>query len=132
MNWTDALRYVCRQYINQPLEYGTRDCCRFAAAYVEARTGIDHSAAFSYDSEFSALKILAQHDGIQNLIASCIGAPKQGAPTEGDLVVCDLQIDAERAVVTTGVNNGAYVWGIHPDSGLCRIPLKAIAAAWSV
>ena len=132
MNWNDALRHVCRAYINQPLQYGTRDCCQFAALYVEARTGVDHAAAFRYDSELAAARILKESGGIESLISACIGSPRDGPSVEGDLVACDLAIDAEHVVRTLGINNGTYVWGIHPDDGLCRIPARSIITAWSV
>jgi hypothetical protein len=131
MNWDEALRKVCKDYINQPLKWGVRDCCQFASAYVAERTGIDHAIDFNYDGKLGAARILAEHGGIQNLIARYLGEPKVTA-NPGDLVLCTLAVKLDELVQTLGVTNGNYVWGIHPDDGLVRIPLRAIAVAWSV
>jgi hypothetical protein len=131
MNWEDALREVCREYINRPLAWGSRDCCQFAAAYVKARTGHDHAVDFNYDSKLGAARILAEYGGIESLIASYLG-PAHDGNVAGDLVLCNLQVDIDSSVQTLGVSNGTYVLGIHPDDGLVRLPLKSIVRAWSV
>jgi hypothetical protein len=131
MIWQEALHQVCAEYLNRPLEWGVRDCCQFASAYVQARTGVDHAVDFNYDGRLGAARILAEYDGIEKLIGKYLGAPKHTS-NPGDLVLCNLAVAIDEAVQTLGVTNGSYVWGIHPDDGLVRIPLKAIAAAWSV
>jgi len=130
-SWDDALRMICTEYLGQPLIWGIRDCCQFAATYVHARTGIDHSVDFNYDGKMGAARILAEHDGIQNLISKYLGEPKRDS-SPGDLVLCNLAVAMDESVQTLGVTNGSFVWGIHPDDGLVRIPLGSIAAAWSV
>jgi len=131
MKWEEALRHVCSQYMDQPLEWGVRDCCQFAATYVNARIGVDYAVDFNYDGKLSATRILAEHGGIRELVSAYLGDAKP-SPEPGDLVMCALAISEGKSVETLGVTNGNYVWGIHPDTGLVRISLRGIVCAWAV
>lgn len=126
MTWDDALRSIWERFAVSPV-WGSSDCCMFAAAYVKAITGIDHSAAFEYHDKTSALRIIAEHDGdIANIITKCLG-PAHTEAQPGDLVVCNAG-----EIRTTGVFNGYCVCGVHPEYGLARVLPFEITHAWSL
>ena len=132
MSWLEALRRVWLEYLDPP-QWGVRDCCQLASRYVFLRTGVDHAATFHYTDKAGALQLLADHGGMVGLISECIGAPVEREPHEGDLVACDLGIGTHSdEVLTTGIFNGQYVIGFHPDDGLCRIPKRLIRQVWNV
>lgn len=127
MNWDDALRSIWKKFSSPPV-WAISDCCMFAAAYVKARTGVDHAVKFDYEDERGALKIIAQNGGdIANVIESCIGQPHEGAPVIGDLVMFNAG-----AIRSVGVFSGYCVCGIHPDLGLARVEHYEITQAWSL
>jgi hypothetical protein len=124
MDGLAAVRTLWREFNGPPI-WGISDCCQLAARYVKLRTGIDHASKFPYQTKAEALRLLAEHDGVVNLIACCIG-PSHADPQPWDLVCLEAN-----GWITTGIFNGHYVLGIHPDHGLARFGGCYITHAWS-
>lgn len=132
MTWYEALREVVLAFQNQPPRWGEHDCCQFIARYVEKVSGINHAAGFAYGSKDEALRLLIEYGGIEGLISKCLGPlieKEQLKP--GDVVLCSINVDAERGALVPGITNGHYVFAVHPEHGLSRAPLAAVVGGWS-
>ena len=123
MIWGVALREVLSDYAKAEYSWGKTDCIQFISSYVAKRTGINHASRFEYDSEFSALKLMSRHGGIEGLIESCLGDSKPGAKP-GDVVVCHSE-----NLHIPGVYNGSYAWAFT-EKGLGRLLLQSVVCAW--
>lgn len=124
IDWTANLRRTVRE-IDGPFEWGKTDCCRFIQRYYFNMTGELLGSNLEYHTERGALKILARHGGLLEMLTQMLGDPYEEAKA-GDIVVAVY--DDELAC---GVYNGSEVWSVHPAYGLMRMSGTPIVAAWT-
>jgi len=76
LDWQLRLSALARERAGQKFEWGTNDCCLFAADAVLAMTGIDHAEAFrGYDSAAGALRHIEAGGGLQAIATAALGSP---------------------------------------------------------
>lgn len=125
MTWADALADTLREF-DSGFVWGNLDCCQLANAYHKRMTGEDIAAQFDYGSKTAALRILARHGGLVGLFREVLGEPSD--PEPGSVVLVSMSDDGD--LMAGGVYNGHYVFTVHPETGLCRVPEDRILDAW--
>lgn len=78
-----------------PFEWGTHDCCTFAAGAIDALTGstFKDQLAAAYSDETTALAYIASFGSLEAAVTSWLGpseAPNSAGP--GDIVLADLEL----------------------------------------
>jgi hypothetical protein len=110
-----------------PFEWGTNDCCLFAANAVLAMTGEDYAKPYrGYKTAKGALSRL-KDIGVAGVATNALGAPK--APLfaqRGDVVSFDAGDG-----IALGVCIGAKIAAVGQD-GLLMLPMNEAIQAWSV
>lgn len=126
-DWQKRFAEFGQARASMPFSWGSNDCCTFAAAAVEAMTGINPMADFpAYSSEIGAARAVAKV-GLQALATSVLGSPV--APimaTVGDVV---LLINGGREMI--GVCNGTTV-AVPGEAGMVMLGIDAAIAAWKI
>jgi hypothetical protein len=113
---------------SMPFAWGSNDCCTFAAAAVQALTGVNPMARVpAYDSAFAAARLIEEGGGLRALATSLLGSPV--APTMA--AVGDVVLVLNEGREALGVCNGTCVAGAGPD-GVVYIGLDAALAAWKI
>ena len=125
-NWEPALSGYIESKRNEPFEYGSNDCCLFAAGAVLAMTGIDPMEEFrgEYDSlkgSIKALKDIGAGD-LKSTLDQKFQQVEIGLAHRGDLAFFDGSV---------GVIVGSFAWFVS-DDGLERVPRDMWDCAWSV
>jgi hypothetical protein len=91
-DWPERLASFIETRRETPFAYGTHDCCAFAGAVAEAITGTNPAAPFPYDSQVGALRLIAEHGGLDKLLTAALGEPVPPAMAgRGDIVLADLE-----------------------------------------
>jgi hypothetical protein len=110
-----------------PFEWGTNDCCLFAANAVLAMTGDDYAKPYrGYKTAKGALSRL-KGIGVAGVASQALGAPKAAVfAKRGDVVSFDSG-DA----IALGVCIGAKIAAVGQD-GLVMLPMSQAIQAWSV
>lgn len=69
------LSEALEQYKDTEFKYGTLDCCLFVANVIRDVTGKDYAAQWRgrYDSEFGALRMVAEHKDLKGLASYAFG-----------------------------------------------------------
>jgi hypothetical protein len=124
--WEESLSDYIVNKRHEPFEYGTNDCCLFAAGAVEAITGEDPMSEFrgQYDSLKTSLKAI-KDIGAGTLEATMDAKFPEvsiGYAQRGDLAFFDDSI---------GVVMGGFAYFVS-DDGLERIPRELWNKCWSV
>jgi len=108
--------------------WGSNDCCTFAAAAVEALTGVNPMASVPpYDTAMEAGRLVEEGGGLEQMADSLLGAsvpPVMAAV--GDIV---LVVNAGRQVL--GVCNGTNVLAPGKD-GMAVLGMETALAAWKI
>lgn len=115
------------RYRYAPFEWGTLDCCLFAANVVRDLTGVDYAADFRdmYDTETGALKIIAAHGSMEEFLHNMLGDSQAPLTARrGDFVLGQPENPA------LGICDGSGAVFKAPD-GLTRLPLADCIRAWS-
>lgn len=128
MNWQDALSEAISTYVPDA-GWGASDCCQFVNAYWRSLTGNDIAQGFDYASRGDALRIVAEHGGLEGLLTDVLGAPED-EPEPGDIVLAWL--NDEHTLSVPAVHGGYCLHFVHPDLGLARCSTKSMerGAAW--
>jgi len=127
--WPELLAAYVAERRRAPFEWGTHDCCKFAAGAVEAITGENPMHAIHYTNEIGALRLIAEAGGqLESLVTAFIGQP---LPTiaqakRGDVVLSDLGNGP-----TVGVCLGATSAYAAPV-GLLMHPTAHARLAWRI
>jgi hypothetical protein len=110
-----------------PFEWGTNDCCLFAANAVLAMTGEDYAKPYrGYKTAKGALSRL-KDIGVAGVATNALGAPKEPLFAQrGDVVSFDAGDG-----VALGVCIGAKIAAVGQD-GLVMLPMSQAIQAWSV
>lgn len=91
-DWPEALHALVDLRAAMPFAWGYQDCCAFAAAAVEAMTGIDPMADLrGYHSRETAEAILAAQGGLEAAVTARLGETVSTAlARRGDVVLVDV------------------------------------------
>lgn len=142
-NWRQNLNGVLIQWQTKEFVWGETDCFCFAAACVEAQTGLNPMEGFigSYHSKKEAYKSLLKGikgsdgrvyraEGIAGYIGLFMGREKPVLTAQrGDVVL----IQHEDAQVTSIVDDsGIRLVAMTEKDGLVRLPINMGTVAWSV
>lgn len=89
-NWTTALYAQLDAFNANPFNWGTHDCCTFAADCVQAMTGVDQMAGYrgGYKTAVGAARKLAKAGGMVAAISAELGEPIAPALAQRGDVVC--------------------------------------------
>ena len=117
-----------------PFAWGRNDCCSFAAAAVEAMTGVDPSRAWrAYRGPRGAAARLAATGGVAGVIEAA--ASRHGWPEiavayarRGDCVLIGIEGRYSLAIVAM---DGREAWGPGGASVIAQPVLRA-SRAWSI
>jgi hypothetical protein len=97
-----------------PFEWGTNDCCLFAADCVRDLTGLDHAAGIrgTYHDERSARRVVRRMGGMAALAKPLSEKPASHVQ-RADVVLCDVE-----GRETFGICIGNGFWCAPGASGL--------------
>lgn len=128
-DWQSRLSTVVSAAARRPFAWGTHDCVHFAAACVEAVTGVPPlnalRGAVVWRDERSALRALERGGGLAALAAQCLGAEvSPGLARPGDVGLFD---EGEREALAVWL--GAH-WGAPGEHGLVRVRPEAVRRCW--
>lgn len=122
-----ALDRLIRAAERRPFKWGEHDCCTFAAACVEARTG-RRLALPQWGSEAEAQGLLAERGGLHGAVTKLLGEPVPPLMARaGDVV---LALDAEGRELLAVCAGSVLV--APAARGLSAMPLTAGRHAWRV
>jgi len=127
-DWQQRFADFGRARITTPFAWGSNDCCTFAAAAVEALTGVNPMQSVpAYDKPLEAARLIEEGGGLEHLASSLLGAPVPPVMAAvGDVV---LVINADREML--GVCNGTNVLAPGKD-GMAVFGMDAALAAWKI
>lgn len=113
---------------SMPFSWGSNDCCSFAAAAVEALTGLDPMAEFQpYEGEFGAVRMVERGGGLEALTSSVLGASVSPLMAGVGDIVLILNEGREMLGVCNGVNVAA-----PGEFGMVSLGMDAALAAWKI
>ena len=131
-DWEDRLRTYLDRVEEEPFKWGSHDCALFAAACVNAQTGVDPAEAFrgKYDDAKGAAAALREYGAgtLFRTVQSWFGKPTSvHFAKRGDVVMRDP--------TTTGICVGQFSYFVGEEQGLQRlaiIPTRSLKYAFSV
>jgi hypothetical protein len=131
-DWQDRLSAFVAEHRAPPFVWGERDCCLFAADWVEACTGVDPAAALRgrYTDQDGARAAVRSHGGYEAMISSCLGCAPLEYPLSarrGDVAA----VDGDGVFPALGIVLGSRILVLTPD-GLRREPITEALLAWQV
>ena len=121
----EKVRSVIDEWSARPFSYGN-DCCQFAGAMVEAITGKNPMAGFSYSNEREAYLIINKFGGLYPAMVATLGEPG-GTPKDGDVTIHDMKNGLQ---IAGSVYQGRSV--VKTEHGLVDWPLSWAKAIWSI
>jgi hypothetical protein len=128
-DWPSRLAALVAAARARPFEWGTHDCCLWAADAVQALTGRDPAAKWrgTYSTEVGAFRVVLALGGLP-VIAALGGTeiPTALAIT-GDVGL----VRWPDGVVSLGVSGGAGRWLVVGDNGLETL-MDCASRAWGV
>ena len=127
-DWQERFAAYVRLRARNGFEWGSTDCCTFAAGAVEAITGTNPMAmAPLYDSEFGAGRLIHRAGDLRALASEYLGEPVPPALANvGDVVLIE---NAGRELL--GVCNGTSALA-QGTEGMVALEMTAARAAWKV
>lgn len=127
-NWPRHLNEWIRSQMLEPFEYGSHDCCTFAAGAVEAITGVDLMVEFrgQYDSEAGSVEALATlgQGTLYRTLRRKLGNPVKGI--EG------RRGDVAYHAGCCGVVLGRQAIFLDADEGAILVPIRELQRAFRV
>lgn len=125
-DWPQRLGDYVESRRSTPFEYGTHDCCRFAAGAVIAMTGHNYMAAFDYKNGLGAERLIRRAGTLDALVNRTLGEPVHPSQAgRGDVVLADLERGS-----TLGVCLGETCVFAAEPAGLAFHPRAVIRLAW--
>lgn len=129
-DWPERLNDLLNVCSRKPFEWGTHDCCLFAANAVKELTGDNHSGPFAgkYRSARTAAKLLKKHGGVRGIAGNALGSeiPPLTAG-RGDVVLIQTAEHGDTLAVCVGER--CAVPGVDQ---LLYVPLTEAVTAWRV
>lgn len=129
LNWAIALQNQITEFNQKQFEWGTHDCCTFAADCVLAMTGHDKMAKYrgGYKSLLGAQKKINKAGGLEAAITAELGEPKQATYAKrGDVIYFISPLGA-----TAGICVGSRI-AAPAISGIAYTPISEAIFAWDV
>lgn len=122
-----AVNRVMNAFAQNKFEYGSLDCCQFAARVAKEITGVDYSAGFEYDSETDAQHIIDQYGSFEEMVTSIIGKEPVAVSelTHGDPLILNLP--------TVGRIMGIYATHFalcKTTKSVSKVPLRFAEKGW--
>lgn len=127
-DWQQRFSDYLRERRDMAFDWGSHDCCTFAAGAVEAVTGRNPMADVPpYSNEFDAVRMVHEGGGMEALATSILGESVSPMfATVGDVV---LLTNEDRELL--GVCNGVNAIAASKD-GTAALEMSAAIAAWKV
>jgi hypothetical protein len=127
-DWQSRLDRCLHERRTIAFAWGSNDCALFAAACVEAETGQDLAADLrGYASETAALRIIAEHGGLEAIVTARLGKPVSPMLARvGDVGLVRVQAGECLAVC------GGYHWHAPGPTHMEILPMDAARVAWRV
>lgn len=127
-NWQAALSAFLAARRDAPFEWGSNDCCLFAADAVQAMTGSDHAAELrGYGSALEAARLIEARGGLERIASDALGEPV--APvfaSVGDVVLIENE---GRDLLALCNGTTALAPG---ELGMAVLSMDAAKATWRV
>ena len=127
--WQGAFEAAIAGARRRAFAWGAHDCCTFAAACWQARTGVDGLAGLSWASEDEAQALLSSLGGLRAAVTARLGVPV--APllaAYGDLVLAvDPHDPQQRQALAVCMGAFHTMPGMR---GLSVLPLQSAVCAW--
>jgi len=128
-DWQLQLSAFVQERSDRPFDWGSNDCCTFAAGAVEALTGRNPMAGIeSYATEFGALRMVEEGGGLHALATSLLGASVSPLLAAVGDVVLVMNAGREMLAVCNGTN--AIAPGM--SGGIVALGMNAALAAWKI
>lgn len=128
-NWQTLLSDFFRERKYAPFQWGSNDCCMFAADAVLVQTGIDlaKDVRGSYSDPITAARILSEAGGVRGIATSVFGPPLPAKMARvGDICVAN-NMGRDLLMVCGGLV------AVGPgETGLMRVPMKQIEECWRI
>ncbi len=128
-NWSSRFAALVDRARSTPFEWGSHDCCLWAANAVLAQTGSDPAREWrhGYANQRGALRILGLLGGYEGA-GALTGIPiALGLATVGDIGLVTWK-DGTRSLGVRSMST----WMCAGDYGLVHLPLEAASHAWGV
>lgn len=131
-DWMQRLQECVAHARVTRFEYGSHDCCTWAAQCVDAMCGThlleDIHERYNYSTEDGALAICSAVGGLATLVGERLGAPQRASfAAPGDVVLA--RDGHERPIVGVVVGHQVVVPG---DAGIVCLGFERIAICWKV
>ena len=128
-NWPSRFAEHVESARARPFEWGSHDCCLWAASAVQAITGLDPGAAWrgTYTTAHRAMRLLESLGGLESagaLMGSSVDITRAAI---GDVGLVTWPDGTESLAVCSG-----HSWLCAADTGLQRLPLDAARLVWGV
>ena len=129
-DWPSVLAAFLKQKQSAEFNWGTNDCCLFAADAIQAITGIDNAPEFrgKYTTALGSVRALKRYGAgdIKSTFTAKFGEPKgRLSAMRGDIAL--VNVNGEHIV---GVVFGDIY--VLSDSGLATLPLGRAMCIWSI
>jgi len=124
-DWLQKMWDTVEAWRPVPFEYGRADCCRFAAAVVDAMCDTDYLAALTYTNRTEAMEWIASAGSLELAVSAILGPAVQGYPRRGDVVLLDGE-DGGAVGISVGDTFTAY-----QTAGLVRVAYQS-ATHWRI
>lgn len=126
-DWQLRLEAFTRERASMPFAWGTNDCATFAAACVEAMTGVRPLPELRGYSALQAVRLIEERGGLRGIATEVLGEPIPAAfAAVGDVVLVRMgKADA------LGICNGSCAMG-PGEAGIEMAAMGAVMAAWRV
>lgn len=126
-NWLAALYSQMEAFNDKPFEWGSHDCCTFAADCVLAMTGVDQMAGYrcGYKTAVGAARKLAKAGGMEAAITAELGEPIDPVFAQRGDVVCFSSPLGDTCGVCVGSTIAAA--GLY---GITHTPMAQAFKAW--
>ena len=127
-DWEERLSYLVSEVHGTPFAWGKLDCCLWAAACVEAQTGVDHAEGIrgTYSDARSAARVVRALGGLRG-IGGRLGDPIPPLMVRhGDIGIVRSNGKPVLSVF------GGQTWLVVTSAGLINVPLGAATHVWRV
>ena len=127
-DWQLRLAEFGQARASMPFDWGSNDCCTFAAAAVLAMTGRDLRGSFpAYEGALGAARVIEEGGGLRALASRLLGdavSPKMAAV--GDVV---LVLNAEHEMLAICNGTSALAPG---EQRMELVGMETAVAAWRI
>jgi hypothetical protein len=125
-DWESRLGRLVSETHGRRFAWGDLDCCLWAAAAVEAQTGVDHAEGIrgTYDDAAGAARVVRRMGGLRGIgaLAGPVVAPLM--VRHGDIGIVRSNGKPVLAVF------GGQTWLVVTSQGLLNLPLGAATHCW--